>query len=69
MAGDLKRASPDLSEDVVLIRAMRDSNVPKFLSDDLPLFHAIVGDLFPGVKVPFNDYGALKVELDTQVCV
>jgi len=38
MAGALRRAQPDLSESVVLIRAMRDSNVPKFLRDDLPLF-------------------------------
>ncbi len=42
MAGSLKRANPDESEDAVLIRAMRDSNVPKFLKDDLPLFSAIV---------------------------
>ncbi len=33
MAGSLKRANPDLSEDIVLIRAMRDSNIPKFLSE------------------------------------
>jgi dynein heavy chain len=26
----------------VLIRAMRDANVPKFLKDDLPLFAAII---------------------------
>ena len=38
MAGGLKRANPDLVEDGVLIRAMRDANVPKFLKDDLPLF-------------------------------
>ena len=59
MAGALKRRDPDLSEEVVLIRAMRDSNVPKFLKDDLVLFYAIVQDLFPGVEVPFVDYGEL----------
>ena len=42
MAGSLKRANPDLVEDGVLIRAMRDANVPKFLKDDLPLFGAII---------------------------
>jgi len=47
MAGSLKRANPDTNEDAVLIRAMRDANVPKFLKDDLPLFAAIVQDLFP----------------------
>lgn len=52
MAGLLKRANPDLAEDVVLIRAMRDSNVPKFLAEDLPLFNALIQDLFPGVEIP-----------------
>jgi len=42
MAGGLKRANPDDPEDAVLIRAMKDANVPKFLKDDLPLFSAIV---------------------------
>lgn len=32
MAGSLKRANPRLTEDALLIRAMRDSNVPKFLA-------------------------------------
>ncbi len=36
MAGALKRANPELSEDVVLIRAMRDSNLPKFLVRVVP---------------------------------
>jgi dynein heavy chain len=49
MAGSLKRANPDLIEDSVLIRAMRDANVPKFLVDDLPLFAAIIQDLFPSI--------------------
>lgn len=38
MAGSLKRENPDKREDVVLIRALRDSNLPKFLSDDALLF-------------------------------
>eukprot|EP00434_Breviolum_minutum_P018350 symbB.v1.2.016191.t1/scaffold1223.1/size130870/4 len=64
MAGSLKRADPDEDENILLIRAMRDSNVPKFLSDDLPLFFAIVNDLFPGIEVPYYDYGALQVEIE-----
>lgn len=52
MAGGLKRAHPDLPEDVVLIRAMRDSNLPKFLVHDVELFQNIIADLFPGVHVP-----------------
>ncbi|XP_036933614.1 dynein heavy chain 6, axonemal [Acanthopagrus latus] len=60
MAGSLKRAHPYLSEDVVLIRALRDSNLPKFLADDAVLFGGILSDLFPGVCIPEHDYGVLR---------
>ncbi|XP_016058014.1 PREDICTED: dynein heavy chain 6, axonemal [Miniopterus natalensis] len=60
MAGSLKRENPDLSEDVVLIRALRDSNLPKFLTDDAVLFGGIISDLFPGVQIPEHDYGILQ---------
>ncbi|XP_023277881.1 dynein heavy chain 6, axonemal [Seriola lalandi dorsalis] len=59
MAGSLKRDNPHLSEDVVLIRALRDSNLPKFLTDDAVLFGGILSDLFPGVCIPDHDYGVL----------
>ncbi|XP_026216049.1 dynein heavy chain 6, axonemal isoform X2 [Anabas testudineus] len=59
MAGSLKRDNPNLSEDVVLIRALRDSNLPKFLTDDALLFGGILSDLFPGVCIPEHDYGVL----------
>ena len=49
MAGNIKRQEPDRPESLVLIVAMVNSNVPKFLSDDIPLFYAILTDLFPGV--------------------
>ena len=42
----------------------RDSNVPKFLNDDLPLFNAIVQDLFPGSVIPDADYGILQTEIE-----
>ena len=51
MAGSLKRAEPNLPEDMLLIRAMRDSNIPKFLKDDAILFMALVTDLFPGIEI------------------
>lgn len=38
MAGALKRENADKPEDVVLIRALRDSNLPKFLVQDGILF-------------------------------
>jgi dynein heavy chain len=49
MAGNLKRKHPELDENILLIQAMRDSNVPKFLSSDLPLFSALIQDLFPEI--------------------
>eukprot|EP00762_Andalucia_godoyi_P000666 ANDGO_05308.mRNA.1 Dynein-1-beta heavy chain len=67
MAGQLKRAEPDLAEDIVLIRAMRDSNVPKFLQDDVVLFMAIIQDLFPGVSIPDIDYGELQVQIEDEM--
>eukprot|EP00397_Hematodinium_sp_SG-2012_P000140 GEMP01000140.1.p1 GENE.GEMP01000140.1~~GEMP01000140.1.p1 ORF type:complete len:2733 (+),score=458.69 GEMP01000140.1:292-8199(+) len=67
MAGQLKRKSPNLSEDVTLIRALRDSNVPKFLSYDVPLFTGIISDLFPGVDIPNVDYGNLQIAIESQI--
>jgi len=61
MAGSLKRGSPDLDEDVVLMRALRDMNLPKFVFEDVPLFLGLISDLFPGLDCPrvrypsFND--------------
>ncbi|XP_057658316.1 dynein axonemal heavy chain 6 isoform X1 [Diorhabda carinulata] len=60
MAGSLKRSAPDREENVVLICALRDSNLPKFLSDDAILFTGILGDLFPGVDLPVPDYGVFQ---------
>jgi dynein heavy chain len=34
MAGSIKRESPALSEDLVLMRSLRDSNLPKFVYDE-----------------------------------
>lgn len=67
MAGSLKRANPLLNEDAVLIRAMRDSNVPKFLKDDLPLFSAIIQDLFPAIEITESDYGELQTQIEDSI--
>ncbi|ALC49870.1 Dhc16F [Drosophila busckii] len=63
MAGALKRASPDQREDITLIAALRDSNIPKFLADDAVLFRGILSDLFPGVELPDSQHPHLEKSL------
>ena len=36
----------------VLMRALRDFNIPKIVSDDYPVFMGLIGDLFPALNVP-----------------
>ena len=48
-AGNLKIAEPEADEDILMLRALLDVNIAKFLAFDLPLFNAIMGDLFSGL--------------------
>uniref|UniRef100_A0A7S1KN20 Dynein-1, subspecies f n=1 Tax=Percolomonas cosmopolitus TaxID=63605 RepID=A0A7S1KN20_9EUKA len=61
-AGALKREheGEQVDEEVLLMTACADMNLPKFVSQDLPLFKAIMNDLFPGIELPNKDLGALQ---------
>jgi len=69
MAGQLKRLYSNEDEDITLIKALRDSNVPKFLAQDVPLFMGIIKDLFPSVLLPVNNYPDLERAIDQQMSV
>ena len=36
----------------VLMRALRDFNLPKIVTDDVPIIMGLIGDLFPSLDVP-----------------
>jgi len=49
---NMKRGDPGRVEEEVLMRALRDFNIPKIISDDVPVFMGLIGDLFPSLDVP-----------------
>ena len=51
-AGAHKRVDPEGSEEAILYRTMQDLIMPKLVYLDIPLFRALLGDLFPGVDQP-----------------
>ena len=51
VAGSLKRSDPSVPEEHVLMRALRDFNIPKLVTDDLQVFYGLIGDLFPKIEV------------------
>ncbi|XP_014276767.1 dynein axonemal heavy chain 2 isoform X2 [Halyomorpha halys] len=54
--GKKRRQHPNLNDEEVVLLAMKDMNIAKLTSDDLPLFLAITQDLFPNIVVPAIEY-------------
>nr|CAB3238531.1 dynein beta chain, ciliary-like [Phallusia mammillata] len=52
VAGTLRRADRQRPEEEVLMRALRDFNLPKIVTEDVPVFMGLIGDLFPLLNVP-----------------
>lgn len=41
-----------MPEDPLLMRALRDFNMPKIVTDDKVIFRRLIGDLFPKLDPP-----------------
>ncbi|CAD5121743.1 DgyrCDS10220 [Dimorphilus gyrociliatus] len=56
-AGKLKRKYQNrLTEELVLMKSLRDINLPKLINQDIELFNGLLSDLFPGLESPsFKD--------------
>lgn len=52
VAGAFKRAEPEVTEADMLMRVLRDINMPKFPADDRGIFGGLLNDLFPGLNPP-----------------
>ena len=63
-SGNLKRVMQDISEDIVVFQALNDVNLPKFTSNDVPLFEGITSDLFPGITLPPIDRTQMMNQLN-----
>ena len=69
-AGNLRQTlgnDPFWTEDKIVLRSVQDVNLPKFTTDDLPLFQGITSDLFPDAQLPNPDHGDL-IPCIEQVC-
>ncbi|XP_031208338.1 dynein heavy chain 2, axonemal isoform X2 [Mastomys coucha] len=66
-AGKKRRLQPELSDEEVLLLSMRDMNIAKLTSVDVPLFNAIVQDLFPNIELPVIDYGKLRDTIEQEI--
>lgn len=58
---DMESDNIEEEESRLVINAVKDANIPKFIAEDIPLFKSILADLFPGMDPPGADNKLLKV--------
>lgn len=51
----------------MVILAMRDMNVARLTSKDVPLFDGIMRDIFPDVEIPTLDYEMLENAISAEM--
>jgi dynein heavy chain len=63
-SGRIKRENKDMDEVTVIIKALRDMNLPKFLADDVNLFDNLFIDLFPDCEEAEDDNDDLQIAIE-----
>jgi dynein heavy chain, axonemal len=63
----LRKATPYLPEEQIVLRAIIDVNLPKFLQQDIPLFEGIYKDLFPDIDIPEPTRGDIKKHMEIKI--
>ncbi|XP_028810290.1 dynein heavy chain 2, axonemal isoform X2 [Denticeps clupeoides] len=66
-AGKKHRTCPDIADEEILLMSMLDMNIAKLTSADLPLFSAIIQDLFPSVEIPTIECAKLKAAIEQEL--
>eukprot|EP01105_Mastigella_eilhardi_P001895 TRINITY_DN122_c1_g4_i2.p1 TRINITY_DN122_c1_g4~~TRINITY_DN122_c1_g4_i2.p1 ORF type:complete len:4382 (+),score=1298.66 TRINITY_DN122_c1_g4_i2:875-14020(+) len=66
-AGAIKRRDQQMPEEIVLLKSLRDMNLPKFVGEDIALFNAILSDIFRGVEIADNTATVLQLAVNAEL--